>query len=62
MPDLRRLTAAKHQLFYEIVLNGALAANGMGRWDDVLSRADAEALHAYIVEESWKAYAPAPAH
>ena len=62
VPDLRRLTAAKHQIFYEIVLNGALVANGMGRWDDVLSHADAEALHAYIVDESWKAYAPAPAH
>ena len=62
LPDLRRLTTAKHQIFYDIVLNGALSANGMGRWDDVLSRADAEALHAYIVDESWKAYVPAPAH
>jgi quinohemoprotein ethanol dehydrogenase len=62
LPDLRRLTVAKHQLFYDIVLNGALSANGMGRWDDVLTRADAEALHAYIVDESWKAYAPPAAH
>ena len=62
LPDLRRLTAAKHQIFYDIVLNGALSANGMGRWDDVLSRADAEALHAYIVDESWKAYAPTTTH
>ena len=61
LPDLRRLSAAKHQIFYEIVLNGALAPNGMARWDDVLSRADAEAVHAYIVDESWKAHAPAPA-
>jgi hypothetical protein len=30
----------------------------MGRWDDVLTRADAEALHAYVVDESWKAYGP----
>ncbi len=62
VPDLRRLSAGKHQAFYEIVLNGALAANGMGRWDDVLTRADAEALHAYIVSEAWNAYAPPQAH
>jgi hypothetical protein len=30
----------------------------MGRWDDVLSRSDAEAIHAYIVDEAWKAYRP----
>lgn len=62
LPDLRRLTAEKHQIFYDIVLQGLLSANGMGRWDDVLSHADAEALHAYIVDESWKAYQPAAAH
>ena len=28
----------------------------MGRWDDVLSRSDAESIHAYIVDEAWKAY------
>ena len=56
LPDLRRLNAAKHQVFYEIVLNGALVPVGMGRWDDVLTRADAEAVHAYIVAESWNAY------
>ena len=31
-------------------------AKGMGRWDDVLTRADAEAVHAYIVEQAWRAY------
>ena len=56
LPDLRRLDAPKHQLFYEIVLNGAFVPKGMGRWDDVLSRSDAESIHAYIVDEAWKAY------
>jgi quinohemoprotein ethanol dehydrogenase len=56
LPDLRRLTPVKHDMFYDIVLNGVLAGAGMGRWDDVLSRADAEAIHAYVVDESWKAY------
>ena len=59
LPDLRRLTADQHKMFYDIVLNGALAPLGMGRWDDVLSRSDAEAIHAYIVDEAWKA-APHP--
>jgi len=60
LPDLRTIGAGIHQAFYEIVLRGALAANGMARWDDVLSRADAESIHAYLVDESWKAYS-APA-
>ena len=58
LPDLRRLTADQHRMFYDIVLHGALAPLGMGRWDDVLSRSDAEAIHAYIVDEAWKEYRP----
>lgn len=56
LPDLRRLSGPTHQLFYEIVLNGAYRAKGMGRWDDVLSRADAESVHAYVVDQAWDAY------
>jgi quinohemoprotein ethanol dehydrogenase len=56
LPDLRRLTPEKHALFYDIVLGGLLKGAGMARWDDVLSRQDAESIHAYIVDESWKAY------
>jgi quinohemoprotein ethanol dehydrogenase len=56
LPDLRTLSAGIHAAFYDIVLNGALAANGMARWDDVLSRADAESIHAYIVDQAWRAY------
>lgn len=56
LPDLRRLDATKHQLFYEIVLRGAFVPKGMGRWDDVLSRTDAESIHAYIVDQAWQAY------
>jgi quinohemoprotein ethanol dehydrogenase len=53
LPDLRRLTPAKHQLFYDIVLKGMLAPLGMGRFDDVLTHADAEAIHAYVVDQAW---------
>ncbi len=56
LPDLRRLTPEKHDLFYDIVLKGLLKGAGMARWDDVLTRADAQAIHAYLVDESWKAY------
>ena len=62
VPDLRRLTPEKHSVFYDIVLNGALVPAGMGRWDDVLTKRDAEAVHAYIVDESWKAYSAQTKH
>lgn len=60
LPDLRRLSAPTHQLFYEIVLRGAYRAKGMGRWDDVLSQADAEAIHSYLVDQAWSAYEQPP--
>lgn len=56
LPDLRRLTPEKHALFYDIVLKGLLKGAGMAQWDDVLSRNDVEAIHAYLVDESWKAF------
>jgi len=65
-PDLRRLDHAKHEVFPKIVLEGLLRANGMPQWDDVLSPADVDAIHAYIISISWDAFraeqkhAPAP--
>jgi quinohemoprotein ethanol dehydrogenase len=59
LPDLRRLPAAMHAVFPDIVLRGALGPLGMGRFDDVLSPADADAIHAFLVSEAWK-LAPAP--
>jgi quinohemoprotein ethanol dehydrogenase len=54
MPDLRRLSPSTDALFYEIVLRGAYQGKGMGRWDDVISREDATAIHAFLVDEAWK--------
>ncbi len=54
LPDLRRLSPATHQIFNAIVLGGAYASKGMGRFDDVLSPADAEALHAYLIDQAWR--------
>jgi quinohemoprotein ethanol dehydrogenase len=54
LPDLRRMSSATQRMFYDIVLNGAYAGKGMARWDDVISRADAEAIHAYLIEQAWQ--------
>ena len=52
LPDLRRLSTTTHELFDEIVLNGLYHGTGMGRWDDVLTRSDSEAIHAYLVDQA----------
>jgi quinohemoprotein ethanol dehydrogenase len=57
LPDLRRLTPEKHGIFDAIVLAGALSSVGMGRFDDVLKPADVDAIHDYVIDESWKAAA-----
>ena len=56
LPDLRRLSPATDAIFYEIVLRGAYLPKGMGRFDDELSQADAEAIHAYLTNQAWDAY------
>lgn len=43
-----------HQAFEQIVRGGALVANRMPRWDDVLSEADTRAIHAWLIEEQRK--------
>ncbi len=49
-PDLRRLSPDTHAAFNEIVLKGALLPGGMPRWDDLLSEADATAIHASLID------------
>lgn len=55
-PDLRRMSAATHAAFDQIVLKGALRPRGMPQWDDVLSAADTRAIHAHLVSKAWEAY------
>ena len=62
LPDLRRMSPATHSLFGSIVLEGAYAPKGMGRFDDVLTAADAEAIHAYITAQAWDAKTAGSAH
>jgi len=56
-PDLRRLDPGLHAAFDDIVLHGVLAAAGMERFDDLLSVKDVENIHAYLIDQSWIAYA-----
>jgi quinohemoprotein ethanol dehydrogenase len=53
--DLRRMDKDTHAAFDDIVLHGALKESGMPGWDDVLTPADARALHAYLIAEAHKA-------
>lgn len=54
LPDLRRSPAALSSAIYEIVLRGALQENGMGRFDDELTRDDVSAIHAYLIDQAWQ--------
>jgi quinohemoprotein ethanol dehydrogenase len=54
LPDLRRMNPSTHNLFSAIVLDGAYAGKGMGRFDDVLAPADQGAIHSYLIDEAWK--------
>jgi quinohemoprotein ethanol dehydrogenase len=53
-PDLRRMRTETHDLFREIVLGGLYVPNGMPRFDDLLSVDDADAIHAYFIDEQAK--------
>ncbi len=60
--DLTRLSPAEHAAFDTVVLDGGLEPLGMPRWDDVLSRADADAIHAYLIKLSNEVYAARQGH
>ncbi len=55
-PDLRRMTPETHAAFHQIVLSGILQNAGMPPWDNVLSPADADAIHDYLISISWKGF------
>jgi len=52
LPDLRHSGPAVHQSWKEIVLGGMLKDNGMVSFADVLSEADADAIHAYVIHRA----------
>jgi quinohemoprotein ethanol dehydrogenase len=55
-PDLRKIPPGIHAQFKNIVLKGALAPFGMERFDDILSEADVDAIHAYVIDQAWQGY------
>lgn len=55
-PDLRRMSPETHDAFQQIVLGGVLKNAGMPPWDGILSPADVDAIHAYLISISWDAY------
>ncbi|HWE45369.1 MAG TPA: PQQ-dependent dehydrogenase, methanol/ethanol family [Caulobacteraceae bacterium] len=56
VPDLLMMGPETHKAFDDIVLRGQRLPAGMGRFDDILSPADAQAIHAYLIDEATKAW------
>lgn len=54
LPDLRRMNPGTHEAFDKIVLEGLFLPAGMPRWDDIVSKEDAHAVHAYLIDEQAK--------
>ncbi len=52
LPDLRRMSAATHEQFQEIVREGLLKENGMAGFGDLLTRRDTDKIHAYIASRA----------
>jgi quinohemoprotein ethanol dehydrogenase len=55
--DLRHMTAQTHAEFLDIVLGGKRAALGMPNFEDRLTKAQAEAIHGYLIaraQEDWQ--------
>jgi quinohemoprotein ethanol dehydrogenase len=50
------MSAAVHATFNDIVLRGQRRPLGMPQWDDVLSEADSNAMHAHLIAIAWDAY------
>jgi quinohemoprotein ethanol dehydrogenase len=55
-PDLRRMSAGTHGAFLDIVGGGVLKAGGMPGWGDVMTPAQIEAIHAYLISIARAAY------
>jgi quinohemoprotein ethanol dehydrogenase len=54
LPDLRRLDEGVHSQFDNIVLGGLLLPNGMPRWDDLLTKDQVHAIHAFLIDTQAK--------
>jgi quinohemoprotein ethanol dehydrogenase len=52
IPDLRYMTESTHQIFPQIVLEGAYLEKGMPRFDDVLDKEAVSRIHAYVISRA----------
>ena len=52
IPDLRLMSAGRHDLFNKIVMDGILAPNGMASFSDLIDAGDTERIHAYVVSRA----------
>ena len=57
LPDLRRLTQEKHEIWDAIVLGGMLRDIGMPAFGQILNKDDSDAVHAFVIERARLAYA-----
>jgi len=69
VPDLRYMPAGVHQRFNAIVLGGSNQRNGMPKYGTppgwpwvktAMTQAEADALHAYLIDLQWKTYKDGP--
>jgi quinohemoprotein ethanol dehydrogenase len=65
VPDLRYMPPEAHRQWYGVVLNGSHWDQGMPGFADPpkfafphmrMTKPDADAIHAYIIDQSWRAY------
>ncbi len=56
VPNLAEMSEGTHAEFKNIVLRGARAERGMGAFGNLLSDADAEAIHTYLIDVAWQNY------
>ena len=50
------MTAETHGKFNQIVLEGLYLEKGMASFADLISKDEADAIHAYLIDEAWKVY------
>ncbi len=56
VPDLRYMPPEAHQQWYAIVLGGSHRAEGMMPFAEKMSVAQADDIHAYVIDRAWAAY------
>ena len=62
VPDLRRASAATHDMLPAIVLGGLYTDMGMPVFRDAITPEELVALQAYLLQEAWRAYDVQPNH